>query len=60
MGEKIMTKEEVIDEYGLCAVCADRDACDDKPDGMVLMLCSQYEDDGCENYKVTKRKGRSK
>ena len=24
MGEKVMTKEEVIEEYGLCAVCADR------------------------------------
>lgn len=51
-----MTKEEVIAEYGLCAVCADRDTCEDKPEDMVLDLCSSYEDDGSTKYKVTKRR----
>lgn len=36
MGERIMTKEEVFEEYGLCAVCADRNTCPDKDPRMVL------------------------
>lgn len=52
----VMTKEEVIAEYGLCAVCANRDYCEDKPDDMVLALCSDYEDDGSTKYQVTKRR----
>lgn len=58
MGEKIMTKEEMIEEYGLCAVCADRRTCRDKDPHMVVSGCSSYVDDGCERYKVTKRKVR--
>lgn len=52
----VMTKEEVIAEYGLCAVCANKADCEDKPEDMVLDLCSSYEDDGSTKYKVTKRR----
>ena len=55
MGEKIMTKEEMIKEYGLCAVCADRRTCSDKDHHMVVWGCSSYVDDGCERYEVTTR-----
>ena len=58
MGERIMTKEEVIEEYGLCTVCADRNTCPDKDPRMVLFGCSSYIDDGGERYEVTTRKGR--
>lgn len=47
-----MTKDEVIDRYGLCAVCADRETCPDKPDDMLLSLCTSYSDDGSTMYQV--------
>lgn len=50
-----MTKDEVIEEYGLCAVCADRETCEDAPKDMVLSHCSSYSDDGATVYEVTKR-----
>ena len=50
-----MTKEEVINEYGLCAVCAERETCEDRPDDMALSCCSGYSDDGGTVYEVTRR-----
>ena len=58
MGKRIMTKDEVIEEYGLCAVCFDRSTCRDKDTNMVVWGCSSYVDDGGERYEVTTRKGR--
>lgn len=49
------TKDEVIERYGLCAVCADRETCPDKPDDMLLSLCTSYSDDGSTMYQVKVR-----
>lgn len=48
----VMPKEDVIYKYGLCAVCANRNDCDERPDDMVVDYCSSYDDDGAKEYKV--------
>ena len=41
---ELLCRDCLVEEYGLCAVCGNCKTCDDRPQDMVLSLCSNFEE----------------
>lgn len=53
---ELLCRDCLVEEYGLCAVCANSDTCDEKPEDMVLMLCSAFDEIQERDYGSEKRR----
>lgn len=51
---ELLCRDCLVEEFGLCAVCANSDACDEIPEDMVLMLCSAFDEIQVENNRSMK------
>lgn len=41
---ELLCRDCLVDEYGICAVCANVETCEDIPKDMVLTLCSSFDE----------------
>lgn len=41
---ELLCRDCLVEEYGLCAVCANVETCEDRDDGIITDLCSMFEE----------------
>lgn len=41
---ELLCRDCLVEEYGLCAVCANVETCEDRDDEIIADLCSEFEE----------------